>query len=107
MNQKTIMNNPSANSSIAGSFHKKSAGLSMVVVASIALYYGFNLFAMLQTSAPLTLSTQTPEGYWQLASATLVLIIIVEIVLQTVLAIGAGAVPPPTEREHTKSLGKL
>lgn len=41
-----------------------------------------------------------PAGFPLLAVATLVLVIAVEAVLQAVLAIGAGAVPAPTQQDR-------
>ena len=91
-------------SQVNSSFYPKSAGISLVVIAAIALYYLVKLFALLQPASLLRLDLPMPEGYWPLALTTLALIIATEAILQTVLAIGAGNVPAQTEQEQTASL---
>lgn len=86
------------------SFQQKSTGVSLVIVLSIAIYYFMNVVGMIQTGAALQANTALPTGYWQLAIATLVLLIVVEAALQAVLAIGAGRVPAPAQRDHSVAL---
>lgn len=71
------------------SFHQKSAGLSLVIISSAALYFVARAWPM----RPAALSSDTlPVGYGGLVLTTLLLIIVGQIVLQTVLAIGQGSV---------------
>ncbi len=70
------------------SFAQKSTGLSLVIVFSAALYYIVNMWPMrdvAQTTAEL------PAGFGSLVLTTIGLIVMAEIVLQIVLAVGAGA----------------
>jgi len=86
------------------SFQQKSIGVSLVIVVSITIYYFLKVVGLVQTDAVLQANTALPTGYWQIAITTLVLIIVVEATLQAVLAIGAGRVPAPTQRDHNVAL---
>lgn len=87
------MDAPRNNQRLEASFYQKSAGLSLVIVGSLALFYFAKAYELLQTGEAM------PGGALRLALALLAGIIVVEIVLQTVLVIGAGQVPAATERD--------
>jgi hypothetical protein len=96
MQQKTM--NQRDRAKVGGSFREKSAGISLVVIAVIAIYYGVNLYELFQAGV------SQPTGIWQLALGTLILIIVVEAVLQIVLVIGAGHVSAITQRDQDVAL---
>ncbi|MCB9133358.1 MAG: hypothetical protein H6647_20745 [Anaerolineales bacterium] len=82
-------------------FQQKSTGLSLVIVLSAMLYYVVNMWPMRSTA----LATSTlPAGYGSLVLTTVALIVVAQIVLVTVLAIGAGSAAPPTEHEKMADL---
>jgi hypothetical protein len=84
--KKTGVNSTGNASNI--SFHQKSTGLSLVVIGGAAIYYFANMWPM----RPIALANDAiPTGYGNLVLSTLTLIILTQIVLQTVLAIGAGS----------------
>ena len=79
------------------SWRQKSAALSLVIIGSAGAYYVANMWPM----RPIALATDTtPAGYGMLVLSTVALIIGAQIVLQAVLAVGAGTVPPATDRER-------
>jgi len=86
------------------SFQQKSIGVSLVIVVSIAIYYFMKVVDLIQSDGALQTNTALPTGFWQLAITTLVLLIVVEATLQAVLAIGAGRVPNPAQRDHDVAL---
>ena len=91
----------SSNNMINVSFQQKSAGVSLVIISSVAAYYIAHAWPM----RPIALAgTAIPDGYGNLVLSTLALIIVTEIVLQIVLVIGSGAAPAPTLRERTAVL---
>lgn len=69
------------------SFQQKSTGLSLIVVIGATTYYIANMWPMRRIALA---SDAIPTGYGNLVLSTLTLIIVSQIVLQTVLAIGAG-----------------
>ena len=69
------------------SFHQKSAGLSLVIISSAALYFVARAWPM--RSAALSSNT-LPVGYGGLVLTTLLLIIVGQIVLQARLLKGDG-----------------
>lgn len=79
-------------------FRQKSSGLSLVILGSMGSYYAVRAFGLWQASSESV--SEVPAGFPLLAVATLVLVIAVEAVLQAVLAIGAGAVPAPTQQDR-------
>lgn len=98
MHQETINR---SRTSLNASFQQKSAGLSLVITGSAAIYYFVNMWPM----RPIALASDSiPPDYGSLVLATLALIIGAQIVLQAVLAIGAGAIAPPTDQERTAAL---
>lgn len=99
MKQETI--NRASGSSFNASFQQKSAGLSLVITSSAALYFIANIWPM--RSAALT-SDAIPAGYGSVALITLALMVVSQIVLQTVLAIGAGSAAPATAPEKMAAL---
>ena len=70
------------------SFHAKSAGVSLVVVMIISIYYFANVLA--QLDVPLRADASLPVGMWQLGITILVLLIVAEVALHIALTIGAG-----------------
>lgn len=77
-----------------GSFHAKSAGVSLVVVMTIGIYYFVRLL-QLDAAGP-----ALPTGFLGLVTTTIILLIVVEAVLQIVLAIGAGQLSAANERDR-------
>lgn len=99
MKQESI--HPPNSNTFSVSFQQKSAGLSLVITSSAALYFIARVWPM--RSAALTTGT-LPAGYGSLVLITLALIIIAQIVLQTVLAIGAGSTETATATEQMAAL---
>ena len=91
----------SEGNSIQASFQQKSAGVSLFIVGSSALYYFTQVWPM---HAFALAGTPIPDGYAGLVLTTLGLIVIAEIVLQIVLVIGAGSAAKPTVREKESAL---
>ena len=88
MKQETI--NRTNSNTFNASFQQKSTGLSLVITSSAAIYYFVNMWPM----RPIDLANDViPAGYGSLVLNTLALIIGIQIVLQIVLAIGAGSTP--------------
>lgn len=75
-------------------FRVKSAGVSLVTILIIGMYYVANLFSLLPSDEPV------PDGALNLVITTLVLIIVVEAVLQIVLFIGAGRIEDRTGHDE-------
>lgn len=99
MKQETV--NRTNSSTLNASFHQKSMGLSLVITSSAALYFIANVWPM--RSAALAGDT-LPAGYGGVALITLVLMVVAQIVLQTVLVIGAGSAEPATAAEQAAAL---
>jgi hypothetical protein len=70
------------------SFHTKSAGISLVVIVVISIYYFASV--LVQLDIPMRADASLPGGLWQLGITTLVLLIVAEVALHIVLTIGAG-----------------
>ena len=81
--------------SIDASFRAKSAGVSLFTILIIGMYFIANVFTLLPSDEPI------PNGAVGLIITAVVLIIVVEIVLQIVLFIGAGKIEERTERDDT------
>lgn len=71
------------------SFQQKSTGLSLVITSSATLYFIARAWPMRATAVA---TDAIPAGYGSLVITTVILIIVAQIVLQTVLAIGQGNV---------------
>jgi hypothetical protein len=80
------------------SFHAKSAGVSLVVVMTIGIFYFGRLLQLDASGASL------PEGFLSLVLTTILLLIVVESVLQIVLVIGVGRVSAVTQRDRSIGL---
>lgn len=78
---------------ISAPFRAKSAGVSLVIILVIGLYYVASLFSLLPSNEAV------PDGALNLVIATVILIIVFEIALQIVLFIGAGQIEERTERD--------
>ena len=87
MTQETI--NRSNNSLENISFQQKSAGVSLVITSSVALYFIARVWPMRPAAVA---SDALPAGYGGVVITTLILIVVAQIVLQAVLAIGQGNV---------------
>jgi len=74
-------------------FRVKSAGVSLVVILIIVLYYVANVVSLLPSDE------NVPDGALGLAITSVVLIALVEAALQIVLFIGAGRIEERTERD--------
>ena len=84
------------------SFQQKSTGLSLVITSSATLYFIARAWPMRATAVA---SDAIPAGYGGLVITTVILIIVAQIVLQTVLAIGQGNVEPtgtPTSQPRAR-----
>ena len=92
MNQKSIIHKNS--SKITASFQQKSSGVSLVIINTIAIYYFIKVVEMARQGDAM------PVGFGQLVLTTLILIVVAEIVLQTVLTIGVGSASAPTQRDR-------
>lgn len=88
------MENLMKHHAINAPFRVKSAGVSLVTILIIGMYYVANLISLLPSDEPV------PDGALNLVITALVMIIIVEAALQIVLFIGAGRVEDRTERDE-------
>lgn len=99
MTQETINR---SNQSLNGiSFRQKSEGLSLVITSSAALYFIARVWPMRPAAVA---SDAIPAGYGGVVLTTLILIVVAQIVLQAVLAIGQGSAEPATANEQAASL---
>lgn len=83
----------SSKGEINAPFRIKSAGVSLIVVLAIGIYFVARVFSLLPSDQAV------PDGALGLMITTTILIIIVESVLQIVLFIGAGKIEDRTERD--------
>ncbi len=98
MTQETIKH---TKNTVNATFQQKSAGLSLVIISSATIYYFVNMWPM----RPIALANDViPEGYGSLVLTTVAIIILAEIILQIVLAIGAGTTQATTAHEKTAVL---
>ncbi len=84
----------SAAQQISAPFRAKSAAVSLVVVALVGMYYFANLLNLLPADEAV------PDGALSLIITTILMIIVVEIVLQIVLFVGAGQIPERTDADQ-------
>lgn len=99
MKQDTF--NRPANALSTLTFQQKSTALSLIIVGSATAYYFANMWPM----RPIALATDTiPAGYGSLVLTTVGLIIVAQIIMQAVLAFGAGAAPAATAHERLAAL---
>lgn len=89
------------------SFRQKSAGISLFLIGSSAIYYGVKVAQMMQTTELLG-RAETPQpmptGFIPLVISIVVTLVIVEIVLQAVLAIWEGRVAKATAQDKAVAL---
>ena len=78
-------------------FRVKSAGVSLVIILMIGMYYVANLITLLPSGKPV------PDGALNVMITALVLIIIVEAAMQIMLFIGAGKIENRTDRDDAIS----
>lgn len=78
-------------------FHIKSAGVSLVAVIAISLYYFANVISLLPGEGGI------PDGAIGLAINSVILTVVVVSVLQIVLFIGAGKIENLTAKDQTVS----
>lgn len=83
------------------SFRQKSEGLSLVITGSAALYFIARVWPMRPAAVA---SDALPAGYGGVVFTTLLLIVVAQIVLQAVLAIGQGIVAPASAAEQAAAL---
>lgn len=93
MSQMQARQNP--RQQINAPFRAKSAGVSLVVVFIVGMYYFANALPLFPSPEAV------PEGAISLFITTIALIIVAEIVLQIVLFIGAGQIEDRTRRDDT------
>ncbi len=99
MKQEEI--HPPNSTAFNASFQQKSAGMSLVIISSAALYFVARVWPMRSAAM---ISGTLPAGYGSLVLITLALIIVAQIVLQTVLAIGTGSIETATAVEQIAAL---
>lgn len=88
-------------SSLNISSQQKRAGLSLLIISSATIYYFVNMWPM----RPVALASDViPAGYGSLVLTTIALIIIAQIVLQIVLAVGAKDMPAATSHQKIATL---
>ena len=92
---------PKKEQTVNASFQQKSAGVSLVIVASAAMYYVAKAWPMRQIALD---GTPIPSGFGGLVLTTFGLVVLAEIVLQIVLIIGAGSAPKANSHEQLASL---
>ena len=80
-------------------FRAKSAGISLIAILIIGMYYFASVAALLPGDENI------PDGATGLIISTVILIAVVEAVLQIVLFIGAGRIEERTERDNTIAAG--
>ncbi|MEZ4593596.1 MAG: hypothetical protein R3D55_20995 [Chloroflexota bacterium] len=95
MNQETIKRSNNSLNHI--SFQQKSSGLSLVITSSAALYFIARVWPMRPAAVA---SDAIPAGYGGVVFTTLLLIVVAQIVLQAVLAIGHGDVEAASVAEQ-------
>ena len=83
------------------SFQQKSTALSLVITIGATVYYIVNMWPMRTLSLD---NNAMPDGFGTLVIGTVGLIIIAQIVLQSALAIWAGAAPAATAYEKLAAL---
>ena len=91
MSQQTI--NRRHNQQVNAPFRAKSAGVSLVVIIMIGMYYIANALPLL------TSEEAVPAGALGLAITATVMIAVTEAALQIVLFIGAGQIEDRTKRD--------
>ncbi|GAB5426395.1 MAG: hypothetical protein Crog4KO_35420 [Crocinitomicaceae bacterium] len=91
MSQQTMKRNNQQE--INAPFRAKSAGVSLVAIAMIGMYYFANVFTLLPGDEAV------PDGALSLAITAIILIIIVEVALQIVLFIGAGRIEERSQHD--------
>ncbi|MBK8021863.1 MAG: hypothetical protein IPK19_10680 [Chloroflexi bacterium] len=84
----------STSQQINAPFRAKSAGVSLVVVLIIGIYYLVNALPLF------SMDEAVPDGALNLIITTVVLIVVVEVALQIVLFVGAGQIEKRTERDN-------
>lgn len=80
------------------SFQQKSTGLSLVITGGATLYFIARAWPMRSTAVA---GDAIPAGYGGLVITTVLLIIVAQIVLQTVLVIGQGDMEPTGTADET------
>ncbi|MEO1439354.1 MAG: hypothetical protein AAFV33_03065 [Chloroflexota bacterium] len=85
--------NMSRKQEINAPFRAKSAGVSLVAILIIGLYYFANVISLLPSDE------NVPDGALGLAITAIVLIAVLEAALQIVLFIGAGRIEERTKRD--------
>lgn len=99
MKQETM--NRTHRNTFNASFQQKSTGLSLVITSSAAAYFMARAWVI---RPAVQASDTTPVGYGTLVITTLILLIVAQVVLQTVLAVGAGSAEPATAVEQMAAL---
>ena len=89
--------NPKVEQQITAPFHAKSAGVSLIAIIIVGMYYFANLLNLQPNIQAL------PAGALNLVISAVILIVIIEVALQIVLFIGAGQIEKLTERD--KAIG--
>ena len=91
MSQQTMKS--SNQQEINAPFRAKSAGVSLVAILMIGMYYFANVFTLLPGDEAV------PDGARSLAITAIILIIVVEVALQIVLFVGAGRIEERSQRD--------
>lgn len=91
MSQKTM--NYTCKQEINAPFRAKSAGVSLIVILVIGMFYIANVVSLLPSNENI------PDGALSLTITVILLIIVVEVALQIVLFIGAGQIESRNQRD--------
>lgn len=95
MQQETkLTQNDAAPTGASHSFRVKSIAVSWVVIMVTALYAATQILGLATVEAAM------PGEAWQIVAGAMICVTLVEVVLQAVLAIGAGKVPAATELDR-------
>lgn len=78
------------------SFYQLSTGLSLIITGVVTLYFAIDVGSLWSGAIA---NNVIPAGYGRLVLTTIVILVVTQIILQTVLSIGAGGVAPLTSHE--------
>ncbi len=101
MKNEAIVEQPGAR---RASFYQKSAGVSLVLLLATSIYTALRLVAMAGEPATLQAGAALPTGFGTLVAGIVLFIVVMEIVLQALLAIGSGGADTRSDHENAATL---
>ena len=101
MKNEALAEQPGAN---RASFYQKSAGVSLVLLLATSVYTALRLAEMASEQATLPAGAALPAGFGTLVAGIVLFIVVMEIVLQALLAIRSGGVDAPSDCERAATL---